>query len=336
MKTTSLEPIFLGKDTDTTLLDQAGKQGLKALRQAVGQADFNTVYDYFRMRAAQEAEAGRIPQAMAAIQAADRLITRKGEQPGHMLNVHAALSQILTALQIEAGQAEEASKTAAYTLELLAQDARRKDQPFLLTLGALLYDIALLHSGQNQFKQAERELEKAARIFERLAKTAPARYAPAHIMTLNAATTAYHSRVRQAELLAHYQAATAVYMQMVNQGIGDATGRLIESLHTEGQTLAQMNRHREAVQYFSRALKYLTKLQPEFTLDQLRLSISLGQSMLHLEPMRDKAVHLFNTMLHKATKIGAEAQHRQIVEILLNAKSRTTDILGFWHKMFPK
>ena len=121
-----------------------------------------------------------------------------------------------------------------------------------------------------------------------------------------------------------------------SSGVEDAAGRLVESLTSEGDTLAQMGRHREAVQYYTRALKYLTKLEAEFSLQQLRLSISLGESMLHIAAMRDKGVHLLNTMLHKATKINATEEHRRIVDILYNAKSRSLDILGLWHKVFPK
>ena len=123
---------------------------------------------------------------------------------------------------------------------------------------------------------------------------------------------------------------------MVNSGIEDATSRLVESLYTEGRTLAQMGRHREAVQYLTRALKYLTKINPIFDLRQLTMSIDLGEALLNVPASRDKGIHLLNTMLHKATKINAGEEHRRIVDILLNAKSRRLDILGIWHKVFPK
>ena len=58
--------------------------------------------------------------------------------------------------------------------------------------------------------------------------------------------------------------------------------------------------------------------------------------MLQIPAMRDKGVHLLNTMLHKATKINAGEEHRRIVDILVNAKSRSLDILSLWHKVFPR
>ena len=97
-----------------------------------------------------------------------------------------------------------------------------------------------------------------------------------------------------------------------------------------------MNRYREAIHFYTRALKYLTRIEGEFTLQQLRLSISLGEALVQTKNTRDKGVHLLNTMLHKATKLEATDEHKQIVEILLNAKNNSLDILGLWHKMFPK
>ena len=55
-----------------------------------------------------------------------------------------------------------------------------------------------------------------------------------------------------------------------------------------------------------------------------------------MKTSRDKGIHLLNTMLHKAIKINAEDEHRRIVDILLNAKNQKLDILGFWHKIFPR
>ncbi len=58
--------------------------------------------------------------------------------------------------------------------------------------------------------------------------------------------------------------------------------------------------------------------------------------MLSVSAMREKGVHLLNTMLHKATKINALDEHRLIVDALYHAKSRSLDILSLWHKVFPK
>lgn len=338
MKAISLEPVFARPTTDISPLRSLVKRNrsMSEIRHAIGEVDFDVAYDFFRSAAIEMVENGEIDKAIAGVHEIDALINRAGENDRHLLDIHAALMQILTALFIEKEDTDSAMASAASTLTLLSQEAKRKDEPFMAILGSLLYDIAYLHTQRKEFKQAERELSKSLKIFERLAKTKPERYATPHVMALNAATATYRNRVRQAELLAHYQAATSTYLQLVNSGVGDATGRFVDSITSEGDTLAQMGRHREAMQYYTRALKYLTKIEPEFTLKQLRLSILLGEAMLKVGPMKEKGIHLLNTMLHKATKINATEEHRRIVDILFNAKSSSLDILGLWHKVFPK
>lgn len=335
---TSLESAFRSASADTSALDRALGPGtsLARLRHAVGDADFNTAYDFFRTRAAQMALTGQGDKAVEMISQTDTLILRAGAEEGHLLNVHAALMQILTALHIEMDRTDQAMLTAASTLTLLSAQPRRKDQPFLQTLAALLYDISLLHAARGEFRQAEREVEKSNKIYQRLARQDADRYGAAHLMAMNAATNVYRSRCRQAELLAQYQASTTLYLQMMSEGVEDAATRLIDSLATEGKTLAEMGRHREAVQYFTRALRYLTKVDPETSLRQLELTVGLGESMLQVSSMRDKGVHLLNTVLHKAAKANAMDLHRRVADDLSQAKTRSLDILGFWHKLFPR
>lgn len=339
MKSISLEPVFMPPTTDVGPLRSRIKKsrgGIEIIK-ALEESPFDISYDHMRTLAAESMEKGELDKAVTAFTELSSKIDEITEQEtDNTLSVHAAVMQVLTALLIERGDTDGAAVTAARALNLLAQQPRRKDPPFLQVLGALLYDVAHLHSERGEYKQAEREIEKSIKIFERLAKTDAARYAAPHVMALNGATAVYRNRVKQAELLAHYQAATSSYLMMVNSGAEEAAARLAESLTNEGDTLARMGRHREAVQYYTRAMKYLTKVETDFTLRQLRLSIALGESMISVAAMRDKGVHLLNTMLHKATKLNAADQHRRIVDSLVNAKSRSLDILGLWHKVFPK
>ena len=337
MKPTSLDPVFMKVTTDIAALRRKRNLTMSELRHAIGEVPFTTTYDFLRTLALDMVEKGKIAEAITIIDEYDTLVRRAiEEEEGNLLDVHAALLQILTALHIENNELEAAQETAAATLTLLSQEPKRKDEPFLAILATLLYDVAYLHSLRQEYKQSERELEKSLKLFERLARVNPERYGPAHIMAMNQTARVYQNRVKQADLLAQYQESTQRYLQMVNSGIEDSMGQLIDSLYTEGKTLADMGRHREAVTYFTRALKYLTKLSPEFDIQQLQMSIDLGESLLNLKATRDKGVHLLNTMLHKATKINATEEHRRIVDILLNARSRRLDILDIWHKVFPR
>ncbi|MDE5785786.1 MAG: hypothetical protein K2H98_04560 [Duncaniella sp.] len=332
MKPTSLEQVFASPAGLTSL---SGADATEMVRTLV-EMPFNDAYDALRIFAGEKIASGDTAEAIGIFSGLDGLLADREDTSQHALDIHAAVKQVLTALHIEADDADSALTSAAATLSLLAVTPRRKDEPFMAILAAQLYDLAYVHSRRKEFRQAERNIEKAMRLLERLARTNPARYGAAHILALNAVTVVCRSREQQAQLLEQYQASTNTYLQMVNAGVGDATGRLVDSIATEGETLARMGRFREAVQYYVRAIRYLTRIEETMSLRQLSLSISLGDAMLHLEPMREKAIHLLNTLLHKATRLNADAEHRRIVEILASSRSRDLDILGFWHKIFPK
>ena len=338
MKNSSLEPLFLPASPAIEPLMEltAGDFNRAELRHALGELNFNTAYDFMRAAARRMVLEQGAEVAVEQITAFDAIVQRMGEEQGHLLDIHAALMQILTAVHIYNGAIEDARRAAAATLNLLSMEARRKDEPFLLTLAALLYDLALVHNSRSEYKQAERDIEKSMHIFERLPRLNPDRYGPAHMMSVNAATQIYRSRERQTAALANAHEATAAYLTDAAAGVEGAAMLLIDSLAQEGRTLAKMSRQREAVQYFTRALKYLAKLQPDFGLQHLELSIDLGEALLEVKATREKGVHLLNTMLHKATKLNADDQHRRIVEILYNAKHGSIDILSFWHKLFPR
>lgn len=334
MKTSSIEPVFA-----VINIPHASKPKMPdatALYEAGCSLAFDTFYDTLRHTVLSMIRSGRTAEAIRMLESLDAMIESSGTEAGLMNDVHPAVKQVLAATLLEDDQQERALAVAADTLQLLSANPKRKDEPFMIILASVLYDLALIHSGRDEYRQAERELEKAMRILEKLARTNAERYGSPHIMAINATTTVYRNRERQAEMLAQHQSATDEYLTQVRSGVTDATGRLVDSLEAEGDTLSRMGRHREAVMYFTRALKLLTAMNPATTLRSLHLSISLGDAMLHLEPMRDKAIHLLNTMLHKATKLNAEAEHRNIVNILAESRTRRLDILTLWHKIFPR
>lgn len=335
---TSLDPLFIPAQASDGVSLQILRGDINAteLRHTLDGMPFNTVYDFLRSAAFSMITEGRTDEAITLIRDFDVVVSRIGEESASLLNIHAALMQILTALYIHAELPTDALQSGAVVLNLLAQSPKRKDEPFLAILASLLYDISLIHSSRDENKQAEREIEKSMKLFERLARQNADRYGAAHLLALNASTSVYKSRVKQANTLAQYQAATSTYLQMLNEGMEDAGMRLIESLATEGRTLVKMNRQREAVQYFTRALKLLTKISPDFDLMQLNLSIDLGHALLSLKGTREKGIHLLNTMLYKASKLNADDEHRRIVDILVAAKNPALDIFTFWHKLFPR
>lgn len=337
MRPTSLESNFITVTDDSVgrLKSLFVKKGDAELRHKLKSSPFNVAYDVVRLRAAELIAEGDADRAITMGRHINELIQRSHATLDTTV-LHAAVMQVLTAVFIATESYEAALSTAADTLTLLSQEPRRKDEPFLQVLGALLYDLSFLHIVRKEYKAAERTLEKSMRIFERLAKMNPDRYGSAHIMALNASTSVYRSRVKQVNLLAHFQVATSTYLEMVNSGIHDAMDRLIESLANEGEMLMQLGKYRDAVQYYSRALKYLSKLSPEFSERHLKLSIKLSEALLHTRSTRQKGVHLLNTLLQKAVRMKSGKYVKEIETLLDEKTTGKFDILALWHKAFPK
>ncbi len=344
MNVTSLDSHFMTVASPlgslTALRRRSG--ALSDLMQQLKDVDGVVAYDYLRMRALRMADKGEAQNAILLCGQMCEYIAETGDEGRQMSDLHAMGLSVLTALHSREGQPEDALVCGAAALNVLMREPKRKDALFLSILGSLLYDLAQVHASRGELKAAERAIEKCASLFERLAKDDPERYGPAHLAAIDASGGIYRSRVKQANMLAHCQVATMTYMEQLKVVAGDdraitmATDSLIDSLATQGRTLMQMGRQREAVAYFTRALKFLTKLEPELTVRGLTLSIDLGEALVAAKTTRDKGVHLLNTMLHKATKLQADDQHRRIVEILLNVKTNRLDILSIWHKIVPR
>lgn len=336
----ALEPLFIPAGAPVGVLAEKAlaDASLGDLRRAVNDLPFNTIYDYIRTGARRMTQSGEAHRAIAIITEFDEMMTRAGDNDRMSLDIHAALMQVLAGLQSAAGNDDAALSAAASTLTLLAQEPRRKDEPFLALLASVLYDMALIYNARGEYPHAERSLEKSAKLFARLAKISPERYAPVHVVALDALSKVCRKAGAQAEALKSCQEATARYIEMTREGLmDDAVARLADSLAEQGLTLAKMGRHREAIQYLSRAMRYMTKLQPEMDLRQLSISTQLGISLLLHKPTRDKGIHLLNTMLHKASRLGDAELHRRIVDVLADARTPVRlDILGVWHKIFPR
>lgn len=244
--------------------------------------------------------------------------------------------QLATSLLLAHNQPDTAIDYAADAVTFLAEEPRRKDEAFLEVLGSLLYDIALIHAERNEYKPAERSLNKSIKIFERLAVMAPERYSSAHAFAVKAVTSAFKSRIKQANLLAHYQVATSLYAELAMDGASEATSMLVDSLALEGTTLQKMGKYRESLQYLAKALRFLTKMEPEFTSRHLRMSIDLGKSLINVRGSHSKGVHLLNTLLQKAVKLKAKAEIEEIKCLLDNDSMNKLNVLRLWYRFFPR
>ncbi len=332
----SLQPLFIPPTTSPAKITNLAidDAAMGELRRAVDDMPFNEAFDLIRSAAGDLEQQGNSRLAIDYIVAFDEMLSRAGNTDRRSLDLHAAMLQVLTALLINADKLDNALSTAASTLNILAREPKRKDEPFLSLLASLLYDITQIHYRRNEFRQAERAIEKSIKLFERLERINPERYTAPHILAVAEATKVYRSSSKQAKALDSLKQSAADSENAVNGD--DATMQLIGVLADEGRTLAKMNKHREAIQYFTKALRMLTKLETDFSIAQLELSVELGISLLAYKPAKEKGVHLLNTMLHKATKMGRQDLYIKISEQLNAARTGAFDILAIWHKIFPR
>lgn len=328
MKSTSLESGFICRAGDALLLK--GKDMAEA-EQMLDNMPFDDAYDLVCVYMRQALDDNTADEAISLLKGF--ALKDSGEEN---ITKHAALMQVVAAALIELGDTDGALEATAGALRILEQEPKRKDEPFRCVLASLLYDLAFIHAGRKEYSAAERSLDKAIKMFDKLAKEDPLRYAGAHVHALNAATSVFRSRIKQVNLLAHYQVATSTYLSMAGTDAPAAVYKLVESLTNEASTLIKLGKTRDAVRYLTRALRYLAKLEPDFSMRQLELSVMLGDALLHTVATRQKGIHLLNTLLPKAKKMKADAMVARIDKLLDERHSSMIDILSLWHKVFPR
>lgn len=203
-------------------------------------------------------------------------------------------------------------------------------------LASLLYDLAILHALRKEYNAAERTIEKSIKLFDFLAKVDPQRYATAHVHALNVATSVYRSRIRQVNLLAHYQVATSTYLAMAGRGASAAVSNLIDSLVKEAETLLKLGKPRDAVRYLERALKYLEKLDGAPASRKIDLSVMLGEALVKTFSTRQKGIHMLEALLVDAKKARYGKAVEKIEYLLDENNTLLMDFLAGWHKIFSR
>ncbi|MDE6191595.1 MAG: hypothetical protein K2G47_08260 [Muribaculum sp.] len=328
MKSTSLEEGFIVRHVEGRMPVDGNVSDAVALLEAMS---FDDACDFVSAYARKSVDGGHGDDAVALLSG-----IASHEAPGDTLLIRAALKQVIAAVLIEQDDIDGALDCIVEALKLLSENAKSKDVRFRSVLASLLYDLATVHAARNEYSAAERTIERSISIFDNLAKSNPQRYGSAHVYALKSATSIYRSRIKQVNLLAHYQVATSTYLSMAADGAPAAVGKLVDSLVNEAETLLKLGKPRDAVRNLSRALKYLDKTEDSFTLRKLKVSVMLGTALLHTFSTRQKGVHLLNTLLQKAKKMGATAQQEQIERLLDENTSSLIDMLSRWHKMFSR
>lgn len=214
----------------------------------------------------------------------------------------------------------------------------KKNEDFLAILAGVLYNLAVVHHESGESARAAKELTKAQKLYERLARRNNQRFSAMLLYAVEASTDIIKSRNAQLNVLAHYQHDTELYTQRLEQAddrdeTRNALNALVDSLSNEGNIMLQMGNGRNAVRYFTKALRYRKKLGEPLSLKDLTLSIGLAKALLRLINRRTAAEQLLNSLLPLARRLEA---HNQIIEIenLLQGKNRNNTIMNLLKSIF--
>ena len=240
-------------------------------------------------------------------------------------------------LLIDSGNPSLSLGAAENALLVLSDHQGKKNEDFNAIVASLLFNLALAHHDMGDNSRAAKELTKAQQILERLTKRNEARFSALLLMAVEASTEVIKSKTKQMNVLAHYQSASELYMSELNSGDANATrtamSNLVETLGKEGDIMLEMGNGRNAVKYYTKALRYQKKLGEKMGHRDLQLSIGLAKALMRLINRRAAAEQLLRSLLPLAQRLDATAEVHEIQD-LLNNKNKNVNIMTLLKSIF--
>ena len=241
------------------------------------------------------------------------------------------------ALLIDSGNPSLSLGAAENALLVLSEHQGKKTEDFNAIVASLLFNLALAHHDMGDNSRAAKELTKAQQILERLTKRNETRFSALLLMAVEASTEVIKSKTKQMNVLAHYQTVSELYMSELDSGDANATrtamSNLVETLGKEGDIMLEMGNGRNAVKYYTKALRYQKKLGDKMGHRDLQLSIGLAKALMRLINRRAAAEQLLRSLLPLAQRLDATAEVHEIQE-LLNNKNKNMNIMTLLKSIF--
>lgn len=235
---------------------------------------------------------------------------------------------------IELNELSEALLAGEEALKRLAEVEEDRSNPdFIAIVAGVIYNLAMVHHAVGENVRAEKELLKAQKLFEKLAKKDKQRFGTSIVNAIEASTTIFNSRLKQMNVLAHYQVATDLYLDKAHKGITQALNDLVDSLQKEGDLHLKIGNYRDAVKYYTKAIRYQKKVTTKMGERELRLSMNLGRALLQIKNRQSTGEQLLKSLLPLAERLDAVSEKNEI-QALLEHKGKSFDFLSFVKKWF--
>lgn len=190
------------------------------------------------------------------------------------------------------------------------------NKEFRTMFAAILFDLAEIHFALKDYQRSEKELDTLFKVLASLVKEDPDRYGEFHILAMELAARIIRSRKKAIELLMKQKLTTEALYEKVNQGVASATDRLTESLRKVGELMAASGKYKEALKFYSEAIKFSKKRSGRVGRKEIKMTIEMAEIMSRLKAMRERAKRLLAAVLPHAIALEIIELEEDIVALL--------------------
>lgn len=187
---------------------------------------------------------------------------------------------------------------------------------FRALFASILFGLAEIHFCLKDYKQSEKELETLFKVLGRLAKEDPERYGEFHILAMELAARIIRSRKKTIEMLVKQQIMTDALYEKVNAGVASATERLAESLRKVGELMAASGAYKEALKFYSEAIRYSKKRSGRVGRKEIKMTIEMAEVMSRVKSMRQRAKRLLAAVLPHAIALETIELEEDIIALI--------------------
>ncbi|MDE7350624.1 MAG: hypothetical protein K2N25_06120 [Muribaculaceae bacterium] len=213
---------------------------------------------------------------------------------------------------IEAEKYMEALERTITALQRLKDFPEHDNEEFKALLVALIFDLAEIHYELKDFKRSEKELDALFKVLDPLLVKNPDRFGRLHILAMELSTRILRSKKKTIDMLARQQLNVDALTEKVNAGINNATDRLVDSLCNVGRLLASSGDYREAMKFFSEAIRISKKRTGKVNKKEIKMTAEMAEIMIRVKSMRPRAERLLDAVLPHAIAQGEADLEQQI------------------------
>lgn len=209
----------------------------------------------------------------------------------------------------------EALERTISALQRLKDFPDHDNEEFKAILVALIFDLAEIHFELKDYKRSEKELDALFKVLDPMLAKNPDRFGRLHILAMELSTRIIRSKKKTIDMLARQQLHADALTEKVNAGIISATERLVDSLCNVGRLLASSGDYREAMKFFSEAIRISKKRTGKVNKKEIKMTVEMAEVMIRVKSMRPRAERLLEAVLPHAIALGETELEQEILTL---------------------